>query len=255
MKMIRMFLATICLVVWCIVMPMIYFILRLFRIKPKPGLFFLFHKGCCRIFGITIIHQGELCQQSPTLYLANHVSYLDIFILGSLIPGHFIAKSEVAKWPILGKLAGFQNTLFFERKGTKVRGQVDVMTRHFQSGGNLILFPEGTSTAGDYVMPFKSSLLKSVEDSELAVHIQPISIIYTHYRNKPMSKAQRDVFAWYDVMPFASHFFNAMGHGRVRVEVIFHKPCAIDEFECRKACANHCFNVVEDGLKNRLASL
>jgi len=153
---------------------------------------------------------------------------------------------------VLGWLAKAQNTLFFERNSKKVRGQMAVMSDHFNREGNLILFPEGTSTDGEHVQPFKSSLLQSVELSEKEVMIQPITLAYTKYNNQPMCRQRRDQYAWYATMPFASHFFNALGLAKSDVEIIFHEPVTLSEFENRKACAADCQQRVATGLQGAL---
>ena len=196
---------------------------------------------------------GKPCTHRPSLFLGNHISYLDIFVYGSFIPGYFIAKSEVANWPILGWLAKVQNTLFFERKGRKVRGQLQVMSEQFEKRGNLILFPEGTSTEGEHVEPFKPSLLQAIEKADASVVIQPMTIAYTHYQNRPMTKAMRDHYAWYGTMPFASHFFHAMGLAKSQVVVQFHPPVSLDQFNTRKDCAHYCWQQVASALPELLS--
>lgn len=247
-------LSTACLVIWVLFMLLMHFFVRLLMPGKLERFFMVFHRGCCWIFSLRYQTQGALSSQRPTLFLCNHISYLDIFPLGAVIPGHFIAKSEVANWPILGSLAKVQNTLFFERKGRKVRDQLSVMTDHFNRGGNLILFPEGTSTEGEHVEPFKSSLLQSMEKAEQPVSIQPVTIAYTHYKNKPMDRFIRDHYAWYGTMPFASHFFSALGLSRADVKIIFHKPVLLNDFETRKDCASFCWQQVADGLQHALGS-
>ncbi|MBX2810126.1 MAG: 1-acyl-sn-glycerol-3-phosphate acyltransferase [Cellvibrionaceae bacterium] len=197
--------------------------------------------------------EGTLTEYRPSLYLSNHISYLDVFVLGSVIPGYFIAKSEVARWPVFGRLAKLQNTLFFERNGQKVRKQLGIMSSHFDRNGSLILFPEGTSTEGEHVEPFKSSLLQSLEHSDKSVHIQPVTIAYTHYKNQKMTRCIRDHYAWYAKMPFFSHFFNALGMATAEVKVILHEPVALNQFASRKACAHYCWQKVSDGLSASLA--
>ena len=245
-------LSALLLVLWCLWMLVVYAVWRALFLPKLENFFMFFHRGCCRIFNLRCEQVGEVSTHRPTLFLANHVSYLDIFVLGGMIPGFFIAKSEVAHWPILGVLAKIQNTLFFERNSRRVKGQLQVMSQHFNKQGNLILFPEGTSTEGEHVQPFKSSLLQSVEAIDQAVVIQPVTIAYTHYQQQPMGSATRDYFAWYADMPFASHFFNALGMGKARVHVIFHKPVSLEDFSHRKECASHCQQQVANGLSTAL---
>ncbi|MGH1484965.1 MAG: lysophospholipid acyltransferase family protein [Cellvibrionaceae bacterium] len=245
-------LSTLLLVTWIAFMLVGYLFFRVFLSSKLDRFYMCFHRGCCWIFSMRCHIKGEVSEKRPTLYLVNHISYLDIFVLGGILPGYFIAKSEVATWPILGWLAKIQNTLFFERKGRKVKEQLKIMSDHFDQKGNLILFPEGTSTEGEHVEPFKSSLLQSIEKTETAVIVQPVTISYTHYKNKPMDRFTRDHYAWYATMPFASHFFGALGLAKADVEVTLHAPVTLEQFETRKECTHYCWQQVSGGLKSSL---
>ena len=216
------------------------------KLGDTGKLIFRFHRGVARLFNIECIHQGELVTDRPVIYVCNHVSYLDVFLLGSVVPGSFIAKSEVASWPVFGKLATLQNTLFFERRTRRAASQVKQMQDHLLHKSNLILFPEGTSTPGTHVEPFRSSLFQAA-DLE-GIRIQPVSIAYTHYRGERMNQNQRDYYAWYIPMPFLSHFANGLGLGKSQARLVFHPPVSLSDFESRKACALHCEQAVRKGL-------
>ena len=240
------------LTLWLVMMLLVNLIFRWCLPKSLDRFYQVFHGVCARAFGMRCQIKGELSTTKPTLFLANHISYLDVFVLGSVLPGYFIAKSEVAGWPVLGWLAKVQNTLFFERNGRKVQGQLQIMAEHFNRQGNLILFPEGTSTEGEHVEPFKSSLLQSIEQAQQAVVIQPVTVAYTRYRGQAMNRFIRDHYAWYAKMPFSSHFFSALGLAASEVEVILHPPVALSDFASRKACAAHCWQQVAGGLEQAL---
>lgn len=212
-----------------------------------------FHRGLCKIFGLRLSVTGHLCKKRSTLYIGNHVSYLDIFLLGAIVPGYFVAKSEVAGWPLLGKLARLQNTLFIERNGRRAREQVEILQKQLVDGGNLILFPEGTSTDGAHVEPFKSSLFHAAETtSDTDILIQPMTLAYIKHNNKIMSQPIRDYYAWYGTMPFLSHFIQALGMRSADIELIFHTPVKISDFDSRKACAEHCWKAVNSALSERI---
>jgi 1-acyl-sn-glycerol-3-phosphate acyltransferase len=245
-------LSTLLLVLWIVFMLMVFCVVRTFFNKKLDRFFQLFHLGCCQIFSLRCHVEGEMFQQKPTLFLSNHVSYLDVFILGSVIPAYFIAKSEVASWPVLGWLAKVQNTLFFERNSRSVHGQLSVMTAHFNKQGSLILFPEGTSTEGEHVKLFKSSLLQAIEFADIPVLIQPVTLAYTHYKDQAMDRRLRDYYAWYGDMSFAPHFFSAIGMACAQVSIIFHPPVKLSDFDTRKHCAQHCWQVVAKGLDVKL---
>ena len=234
------------LVFWIIFMVGLYYLSTWTGIGNRPGLIRTFHRGVARLFNLEIEYQGDLLADRPTLYLCNHVSYIDVFVLGSILPGSFIAKSEVAGWPVFGKLATYQNTLFFERKARRAAQQVEIMRQHLSEKSNLILFPEGTSTPGTHVEPFRSSLLAAAEADD--VPLQPVTVAYTHYDGHRMDQDERDYYAWYIPMPFLSHFLDGLGLRRARAKVIFHEPVRVADFESRKACARHCEEAVRSGL-------
>jgi 1-acyl-sn-glycerol-3-phosphate acyltransferase len=231
---------------WIVCMPVVFVIARVLRIPGHAKLIPLFHAGLCRILGIESVISGDLCDARPTLYVSNHCSYLDVFVLGFL-PAFFIAKSEVASWPVLGRLAKLQNTLFVERKAGKAKHQLHAMQAHLAEGNSLTLFAEGTSTDGVHVAPFKSSLFAAASLGESAprVAIQPITVAYTHYNGELIKEqAVRDHYAWYARMPFASHFLGLMPLKKVRAKIHLHPVCYLDEFETRKLCADHCQQMV-----------
>lgn len=247
------------LILWVIVLLVPALFIRIIRPHSRLAtekLPIVFHRGVSKIFGLRLKVSGDLSHHRPTLYICNHVSYLDIFLLGSLVPGYFIAKSEVASWPLFGKLARLQNTLFIERNSRRARTQVDTLQSQLLEGKNLILFPEGTSTEGTHVEPFKSSLFHAAEaNSETAIEIQPMTLAYTRYRGKLMDQRLRDYYAWYSTMPFLSHFLQAMGMRSAEVELILHAPVQTNAFKSRKACAEYCWKTVNDALLSRIKTV
>jgi 1-acyl-sn-glycerol-3-phosphate acyltransferase len=202
---------------------------------------------------------GELYEGDAVLYVANHISYIDIFVMGGVLPGYFIAKSEVASWPVLGWLAKCQNTLFFERKSGRAAEQIKVMREYLHTGKSLILYPEGTSTSGAAVQRFKSSLFKAAEpepgntEHRDDVMVQAVTIAYTHYLSQPMAQEQRDLYAWHGDMEFAPHFLKMLSAKGCEVELHFHKPVKVSEFESRKALASYCEAEVAGGLHKAIA--
>lgn len=210
-----------------------------------------FHGLCCQIFGIRVVVRGTLESSRPILFVANHCSYSDVMVLGSVITGSFVAKAEVASWPLFGFLAKLQNTVFIERTGIKAREQRDGMIQRLAAGDNLILFPEGTSDDGNRVLPFKSALF-SVAQQPLGngdtVKIQPVSIAYTRLDGMPTGRALKPYFAWYGDMELASHIWELAGLGLITVELVFHPPVTMSTFGSRKALAAHCHEMVSAGV-------
>ena len=186
----------------------------------------------------------------PVLFACNHTSYTDIAILGSLLPASFVAKAEVAGWPLFGILAKLQRTVFVARRGARAAEQRDEMIRRLERGDNLILFPEGTSSDGNAVLPFKSALFSvaQVKPNGRPLRVQPVSVAYTRLDGMPVGRALRPYFAWYGDMTLAPHFWQVAGLGPATVDVVFHEPVTIDRYGSRKQLADHCYEVVAAGV-------
>jgi len=210
-----------------------------------------YHRLVCWMLGFRIDVVGERSSTQPTLFVANHVSYLDVEMLGSLIPGCFVAKSDVRDWPVFGWLARLQRTVFVDRRVRSTTAQQrDSMTGRLQAGTNLILFPEGTSSDGNRVLPFKSALFSAAEIDVggAPLTVQPVSIGYTRLDGIPLGRDWRPFLAWYGDMGLAPHLWGAVRLGIVTVVVEFHRPVSIAEFGTRKRMAEHCHAVISAGL-------
>ncbi len=220
---------------------------------PKP-IIRRWHTDSCRIVGVKPTVHGEPVTDRPILFVSNHVSYLDISVLGSLLDACFVAKQEVNGWPIFGYLARLQRTVFVERKAARAADQREVLRARLLQGDSLILFPEGTSSDGNRALRFKSALFDAanIELGHGHVEVQPISIAYTRFDGMPMGRLLRPFYAWYGDMELAPHLWRALGMGTIGVDVIFHEPVRLEEFGSRKALAQHCEKVVSDGLSSAL---
>ncbi len=252
---IRAALAVPLVAVWCLIGAIAMLVCKGLGLSAVHRFPLLWHGFMCRLFSMRVEYEGELHTSRPTVYVANHTSYLDVFVLGAKLPGAFVAKSEVASWPVFGNLARLQNTLFLERKSQRAATQIEQVRDHLNEQSNIILFPEGTSTNGTWVAPFRSSLFAAAQGG----HIQPVSVAYLDYDGKAMTQAQRDYYAWYlpdpsvpvPNTPFALHFFNALGLRPSRVKVTFHQPIPIQSGE-RKQAAAQSELAVRTGLNNLL---
>ncbi len=211
-----------------------------------------YHRIVCRILGLELETLGAVSPMEPTLFVANHVSYLDIEVLSAAIPGCcFVAKREVASWPLFGWLARLQRTVFIERRSNGVAEERDGLAQRLDEGENLVLFAEGTSGDGNRVRPFKSSLLSVAERSSHGrpLLVQPVSVAYTRLDGMPIGRQWRPLFAWYGAMDLAPHLWHVLGLGRVTVTLIFHPPVTLAEAGSRKALAAHCQRVIAAGLE------
>ncbi len=209
-----------------------------------------YHGLCCRVLGIRVIVRGPMSAERPTLFVANHLSYLDIAVLSSVIAGSFVAKREVAGWPLFGWLAKLQRTVFIGRRPAGVVGERDDIARRLAEGSNLILFAEGTSGDGTRLLPFKSSLFAAAHQSVAGrpIAVQPVSLAYTRLDGMPIGRAWRPYFTWYGDMGMLPHLWQAIGAGHLTVEIEFHRPVTIAGFASRKALAVHCEREIGAGL-------
>jgi lyso-ornithine lipid O-acyltransferase len=198
--------------------------LRLARRLPR-----FYHRICCRLIGLDVIRHGTIAPSRPILFVSNHTSYLDITVLGSLIDVSFVAKAEIADWPLFGLLAKLQRSVFIERRASQsVRHRDEIATR-LADGDALVIFPEGTTGDGNRVLPFKSALFavaaRTVAGAPLVV--QPISIAYVRLDGVPLGREWRPYCAWYGAMDMPPHLWRLLGLGKIAVEVLFHPPLDI----------------------------
>jgi 1-acyl-sn-glycerol-3-phosphate acyltransferase len=194
--------------------------------------------------------------------VANHTSYFDILVFSAAARVSFVAKHEVAKWPLFGTLARLQETVFVEReKRSQTLEARDLIRKRLLEGDALVLFPEGTSDDGNKVLPFKSSLLGAAE-VELGIDvqgrirhvpIQPVSITYVGLYGLPMGRDLRPLIAWYGDMDLVPHLWEALKAGPIEAVVEFHEPLSLDEENGRKALAVAAETRVRRGQSRALA--
>ena len=212
-----------------------------------------------RILGIRLRTHGAAARTKPTLFVANHTSYLDVQVLGSLLDAAFVAKAEVAGWPLFGFLAKLHGTLFIERNPHRIKQQAKILQDHLALRRNLILFPEGTSTDGLHVLPFKSSLFAPfiAAAATLPVTVQPVSVICAGFGRVPAGVPEPDlqgaIYAWFGTMTLLPHLWQAFKTGRYTIDVVFHAPVAAGAFASRKDLAAYCEGQVAQGLRQVLA--
>jgi 1-acyl-sn-glycerol-3-phosphate acyltransferase len=214
-----------------------------------------YHRVCCRLFGIRVEVRGHMATARPVLFASNHTSYLDIMLLASLIPGSFVAKREVANWPLFGLLAKLQRTVFVVRDRRHAVAQRDEMTGRLAVGDDLILFPEGTSNDGNRVLPFKSSLFavahEEIDGKRLTV--QPVSVAYVALDGTPLGRFLRPFYAWYGDMDMATHIWQVAALGNLTVVIEFHRPAPHEAFASRKTLAEYCHGQVALGVARALS--
>jgi 1-acyl-sn-glycerol-3-phosphate acyltransferase len=198
-------------------------------------------RSALRIMRIGLTVRGQPMTQTGAM-VANHASWLDIFVLNACAQVYFVAKAEVAGWAGIGWLARATGTLFIARKGTEAKQHQALFESRLRAGHRLLFFPEGTSTDGRRVLPFKSTLFQAfyTHGMERVMHIQPVSVVY----HAPPGQDSR-FYGWWGDMGFAPHLLMLLAAARQgRVEVVFHPEVPVDAFESRKALAAHCERVI-----------
>lgn len=201
-------------------------------------------RNAFRILRIGFSTQGKLMNQHGAV-VANHSSWLDIFALNATGRIYFVSKSEVARWPLIGWLARATGTVFIDRNPQQARQQTDLFGARLAAGHKLLFFPEGTSTDGLQVLPFKTTLFQAffTQSAGARLHIQPVSVVY----HPPHGESPR-FYGWWGDMAFAPHLLKVMARWRQgRVQVIYHSPVAVADFSGRKALAAHAETLVRGG--------
>jgi len=194
-----------------------------------------------RVIGTSAVGRGR-----PVVFVSNHSSWLDIPVLGGRLEACFVSKHEVGGWPLVGTVARLGRTVFISRQRHATGRERDALRERLAAGDNLLLFPEGTTSDGSRVMPFRTSFFAVAEGSEPPL-IQPISVVYDRLGGLPAGRASRPVFAWYGDMDLASHFWRFAQHRGLRVSVLLHPPLDPARFASRKALSHAVWRVVADG--------
>jgi len=206
-----------------------------------------YHRQVCRLVGLRLNIEGELVSDRPVLIVANHTSWLDIPVLSAVAPLSFVAKSEVGGWPFVSSLARLQRTVFVDRKRRVSVGDTasEIMSR-LSTGDTIVLFAEGTSSDGNRVLPFKSSLFGAVKaggrsdgGATSSAVVQTLAIVYTRLHGVPLGRADRPLIGWYGDMEMGGHAWELLKAGPIDVAISIGPPVPLDAFADRKQLARH----------------
>ncbi len=201
-------------------------------------------RNAFRVLGIGFSTHGNLMTQRGAV-VANHTSWLDIFALNAKKRIYFVSKAEVAGWPGIGWLARATGTVFIERNPARAKEQTELFEARLMAGHKLLFFPEGTSTDGMRVLPFKTTLFQSFFGDHLreTCYIQPVSAVF----HAPKG-AEARFYGWWGDMEFGPHLLKTLAsHRQGRVELTYHSPLRVSDFANRKALAAECERVVRQG--------
>lgn len=194
---------------------------------PRWHILSLWTKTCNqlirKIFKIKVIIQGDssVFREKGNFVISNHLSYLDGVVLGSLMPLVYVSKSEVISWPLFGWMTQVAGTIFIDRKRRlkSVRYVQDIAER-LKEKINVLVFPEGTSTNGEGILPFQSVFFEA--PIIYGANILPLTIYYTKVNGESLSVLNRDKVFWYGQIKMTRHILQAIKLKNIEVEVIVH---------------------------------
>jgi len=189
--------------------------------------------------------QPELMREKNFLLVGNHLSYLDIMVLASVQPCVFVTSVDLGETAFLGQMAEMGGSLFVERRHRGTIGRdVGVMADTLRAGHNVVIYPEGTSSNGEKVLPFKRSLLASAMDAE--VDVLPVVIKYTEIDGEPFAIKNRDRVCWYGDMGFVPHSLGLLAGIKIKAELHFLGPIKVTKDTDRHQLADLCHKVISD---------
>ncbi|KHA52366.1 lysophospholipid acyltransferase family protein [Sulfitobacter geojensis] len=201
-------------------------------------------RNALRILGLRLQVTGRPMTGQGAI-VANHTSWLDIFVLNASKRIYFVSKSEVAGWPGIGWLARSTGTVFVVRNPAQAKAQTRLFEDRLHAGHKLLFFPEGTSTDGQQVLPFKTTLFQSFLSPSIKndIAVQPVSVIY----HAPAGGDPR-FYGWWGDTSFGAHLVETLAPAKQgRVDVIYHPPLPVADFANRKALALACETAVRKG--------
>ena len=196
--------------------------------------------------GLKVVLEGEPMKEHGAV-VCNHSSWLDIFACNAFQRIYFVSKFEVIRWPLIGQLAQVVGTVFIERNPLKAGKQKLLFKKRLMAGHKLLFFPEGTSTNGQQVLPFKSTLFAAFFEECLkeTCFIQPVAVYY----DAPVGKDSR-FYCWWGDMSFASHLIHTLScFQRGTLYIKFAQPLAVKESVSRKTLATSTQEIVEEAHK------
>ena len=199
-----------------------------------------FHRLACLCLGVRRQVKGTPPPPGTgVLIVANHVSWLDICVLGAERKLSFVAKSEVAGWPVIGPLAGLQRTLYIDRQRRgATAGTAALMGARLAAGDDIVLFAEGTTGDGTRILPFRSSLLgaahHAIDEAGGDVTVYPLAITYTGTQGLPGGRTDRAALAWYGDTELLPHLKHVLASGKIDVELEWGAPIVMGRATSRK---------------------
>lgn len=218
-------------------------------------------KTCRKMLGVNVeFNDAALAKNKRTIFVANHMSYLDPIVVGSSVQGAFVGKAEAAKWPLIGQVGKAFRTVFIQRTREYLpKAHEDIVKTLDENGHNLILFPEGTTSDGAGVMQFKAGLFSVLfnevanEGADLSpkvqeeVVVQPMALRVKSVDGKPVGDDQkmRDKYAWYGDENMLRHMWKMAAIKTMEVELTVLPALHPKDFKDHKELINKAHDAVK----------
>ena len=216
----------------------------------KLPIFKLWAKVALSMCSLKVVVSGSPIQTG--LIISNHISWIDILAILSIRTGSFVSKSEVKKWFLVGSLAELANTIFIERNPRKIKKQIKVLGKSLTDSGLIILFPEGTSSDGQRLLPFRSGLFESlyhnIDELSYKVKVQSLTIYY-----KVEHDLDEDFFAWYHSRTLLGHILRVLANvHKSKIYLTFDQAQDISKFKNRKKLSKFMFDNISKNFLRHL---
>lgn len=235
------------LAVTLIMVPIQYFLMLVSKPLSRK-IPVLWHRFLLLLVGVRVHVHGAPTKQRPLMFVANHISWSDIIVLGSVCELCFIAKDDVKSWPGINYLAMLQRTVFVNRKRrSDTSNQVNSISERLLQGDPMVLFAEGTTGDGNKLMPFKSALFGApqaalLDDKVEEILIQPVAIAYNTLHGMPLGRYHQAQASWPGDVALGPHLLNFLRQGSYDVDVAFGENHAFNKDTKRKQIANEVYN-------------
>jgi 1-acyl-sn-glycerol-3-phosphate acyltransferase len=229
----RMVLRLVLVVVWTLPCMAVQAVLLGVPGRGKERFALVYWRGVGRILGLRLTVRGTLAADRPVVFIANHCSWIDIVALGGVLPGCFVAKGEIATWPVVSWVAKLGRTVFVSRNKATVERERDGMAGRLAAGDNIILFPEGTTSDGTRILRFQSAFL-AIADAPARPAIQLVTIVYDGLDGLPVRRRDRPLISWYGDMTMAEHYPGIGRHRSLHATLVLDPPIAAGTFGNRK---------------------
>ena len=196
-----------------------------------------------RILGIRVRPLNTSLIPNNALIVSNHSSYLDVLAIHLVCPSTFVTSEEIGDTPFLGDLCKASGCLFVNRKSIwNLKNEIKHIVAALEVGANVVVFPEGTTSDGTVVLPFRSSLVEAATIS--GKKVCPISINYTRINNTAVSLDNRDFVYWYGKMHFLPHLFNLCRLKSMEISICFNEPLSSSSIRNRKVITRQSFATI-----------